>query len=454
MRVSVEITSSLGRKLTVVVPAQQIETRVKARLQEISKTAKLPGYRPGMLPEKIAKERFGATARNEVIQETIDASLKEAITQEKLRPAENPVMQSFKGEPGEPLEYSVTFDVMPDVELNSMQDVVLEKMTAPIEDTDVNRVLEQIRQQQMDWEPSERPAEMGDKLVVDIQKLINGVPDLGSERQNTFFVLSEATEKAGFGALKGAKKGDAITVVLPPYDHPSNPSKEPTSLRVNIHSVYVSKLPELNDEFAKKLGIKEGGLAELRNELKQQMAKELERVIKNDLREQVVVKLLERHKPELPKNMVERQYQYLIKEVLANIERQSGRKAAPEQLSQADRDQLTAMAQRRVSLTLIYASISKQHNISVEQKRINEFIGQIASQYENPQTALKTIQGNQNLLANIHNQVLEEQIVDHLLGQVQFKEKAMTYEEIMVPKQAQTHHDHESDHVHDENCNH
>ncbi len=450
MRVSVEITSSLGRRMTVVVPAAQIENQVQARLEKLSHTANLPGYRRGKVPQKVVAQQYGAAARSEALDEILQSSLGDALVQEKLQPAGMPVVQSFKADPGHPLEYSVTFEITPEVHVKDISDVAIEKLVAPIEESDVIRVLEQIRGQHVEWEEVQRPATMGDKITADIQRLVDGQPDANVQERNTFFIMDEKTLQAGFSALLNTKAGDRIVVDLPSQQLDQNNEAKTFQVAVKVIAVFAPKLPALSDDFATKLGVT-GGLEALRQEIQKQMQHELERVLNSKLKEQIINVLIERHTFELPKSMIDAEYQRLEQELIANIEKQTKQKIKPDQIAEADRNYLSNMAQRRVTLGLLFSALVKQHNISIDKARVQAQIAHIVGSFENPEEIAKMVYSNKNMMSNIHSQVLEEQIVEQLLKQIQYKEKNVSYAEVMELNKPTTH---EQVHVHDEHCNH
>jgi trigger factor len=215
MDISVEITGSLARRLTVAVPASEITSAIQKRIQKLSKTAKLDGFRPGKIPAKVIEQRFGPALRGEAIEELLQSSLTTALKQEKLQPAETPTIQSLEAEEGQPLKYSATFEVYPEVHVNSLADVTLEKTVVNIEESDIDRVLEQMRKQHAEWQEVNRAIQAGDKVTMDFVRIVDGKPQTESEQKNVSLIMDEGRIPAGFDKLLGAKAGDELTFDLP-----------------------------------------------------------------------------------------------------------------------------------------------------------------------------------------------------------------------------------------------
>lgn len=215
MDISVEITGSLARRLTVAVPASEINNAIQKRIQKLTKTAKLDGFRPGKIPAKVIQQRFGDAIRGEAIEEVLQSSLRTALTQEKLQPAEPPTIQSLEADEGQPLKYSAIFEVYPEVHVNSLANVTLEKTVVAIEDADIARVLDQMRKQHAEWEEVNRPIQLGDKVTMDFIRVIDDKPQADTEQKNVSLILDEGRIPAGFDKLIGAKAGDEVTIDLP-----------------------------------------------------------------------------------------------------------------------------------------------------------------------------------------------------------------------------------------------
>jgi trigger factor len=429
MSVFVEITSSLGRRLTVSVPVEQVKAATQAELTKIARTAKIDGFRAGKIPTSVIEKRFGTYAHSEAVEKLLQSSLRDALIAENLHPAATPVVQSLKAEPGKAIEYNVTFDVYPEVKLQNLSDAALEKPTVTITEADVDQVLNQIRQQHVLWEEVVRPAAIGDRLTVDIQGMLNDQPVEQLNDKNTHLVLDETALPAEFLVLQGTQAGDTITLSLP-ANQTAAAKQVVSHLLVTVHAIAEPKLPELDAEFAKKFGLAEASVESLRTEVRNHMQKETEQVIKNKLKEQVIEILLQRHSIEIPHSMLDEEVQHLEKDLRERIKQESKQKTNV-QLSKTDREKLQEVAQRRVTLGLIFPTVIKENNITADQERINAHLKQLMAAFEHSGNISETLMQDKDMMMRIQSQVLEEQVIDHLLKQVQLTEKAISYTEAL-----------------------
>lgn len=448
MSVSVEIISSLSRRLTIKVPAEQVREKVKAQLARISQKAKIDGFRPGKIPASVIEKRFGALAHSEAIDELLQSSLRKALLDENLHPATQPVVQSLKAEPNMPLEYNVTFDIFPEIKLVPLSDVTLEKLIVPIEEADVDQVLQQMRQLHVLWEDVQRPAQVGDRITVDIQGMLNGEPVEKLHDKNVPLVLDEATLPPVFLGLIGAQTGDSITLDLS-KDKNAPAAQGVSHLLVTIHAVAESKLPEVDTAFAKKLGVVGDSVEALRADVRKHMTQEVDRVLKGRLKEQVLEALVAHHPLELPHAAIEEEFRHLENDLRQRIKQETKQKTDV-QLSKTDREKLQSIARRRVALGLIFPTIIKEYKLKADDKRVAEHINRLMGAFENSETMLKSLSQNPKMMEQIQAQVLEEQAVDKLLSQVQFKEKTISYQQALelgkAPHDHKHHgHDHPSD---------
>jgi trigger factor len=442
MSVFVEITSSLGRRLTVSVPAPEVTKAIKSQLTRLAQKAKIPGFRPGKIPPRVIEQRFGGLARGEAIEELLQSSLRQALIEEKLQPAETPTVQSLKADPDMPLEYTATFEIYPQVQLRDLTDVKLEKWVVSITEDDVSQVLGQMRKMHVTWEETSRPAEFGDRLTADLQGLNQGEPIAELTEKNTFLILDEAALPPGFSALIGAQVGDTVTIELP------KESSNVSQAQVFIHKIEQAKLPELDAEFAKKMGLADGNAEALQAEVRKHIEQELAQLIKSRLKAQIIDALLAHHSIELPRAMVDEEFQQMEKDLRARVKEEAKQKNNV-QLSKADREKLLVIARQRVTLGLLFPAIIKAHDIKLDSDLVTAQLERLKSAFENAEDMLGALTNDKNLMMRIQSQVLEDQVVERLLQQVRFTEKTLTYSEALQlsqeEKNGHTHRHHPPD---------
>ncbi|MCK4950978.1 MAG: trigger factor, partial [Gammaproteobacteria bacterium] len=307
MQVSVETTSGLERKLTVQVPAERIENEVASRLKSLAGRVKIDGFRPGKVPLSVVKKRYDGQVRQEVVGEILQSTFQEAITQENLRPAGGPQIDTVDSAPGQGLEYCATFEVYPEIQLNDLGKVSFEKLVASVEEKDVDQMFERLRQQRANWEPVERAAKEKDQVVIDFEGSIDGKVFDGGKGSKIELVLGSKTMIEGFeDQLLEAGTGEhrTLNVKFPDEYHNQDLAGKDATFEVDVISVSEPALPEVDDEFAKSFGV-DKGLDAFRDEVQKTMEKELDQAIKAKVKTAVMDALLEANKPDVPKALVE-----------------------------------------------------------------------------------------------------------------------------------------------------
>src|SRR3990170_7965424 len=307
MQVSLERVGALGRRLTVAVPADEVEKSYGARLQRLSTRVKLPGFRPGRGPLKMVEARYGGELMEEVAGDLIETSFREAIGREGLRPAGGPRISRKSLARGATLEYTAEFEVYPEIERLDLRGVHIERPVAQIAAEDVDRTLETIRKQRVTWSPIARAARADDRLKIDFVGRIAGKEFEGGVAKGVSVVLGAGTLLEGIeNGLVGATAGEVKTLVVPfPADH-RNPALagQTVDFEVTVHEVAEPVLPELNAEFAGTLGVPDGSLETLRADIRANLEREAAARSRTVLRSRVWKALLEGNRFEVPQSLV------------------------------------------------------------------------------------------------------------------------------------------------------
>ena len=435
MHVSVETADGLKRRMTVAVEEERIDKAVQGRLKDLSRTVKLKGFRKGKVPLKVVQQHYGAQVRQDVIGDVLQSSFYEAVEQEKLRPAGAPDFEPKTMEPGKGLEYVATFEVYPEIELADLSKETVIKPVVEITEEDVDAMIENIRRQHMTWEAVDRPAEEGDRVTVDFKGTIEGEPFEGGEGTDMEVVIGEGRLISGFeDGLMGVKAGDEKTLELtfPEDYHAKELAGKPVQFAIKVKKVEAPKLPEVDAEFAKQLGIEDGDLAKMREEIRANMQRELDSKLQGKIKEAVMEVLLGSHDFPVPEALVTQEAQALARQMQENFARQ-GLKAEDLKLEPAMfRDQ----AWRRVKLGLLMAEIVKANDLKVDPARVKAKVEEIAAPYEHPEEVVKWYYADPRRLGEVESLVFEEQVVDWVLEQAQVEEKPQTFNEIMNPEAA------------------
>lgn len=435
MQVSLEAISALERRLTIGVPAERVENEINARLQRAAQNVRIPGFRPGKVPMKIVRQRFGEGVRQEVVGEVLSQTFAEAIQQEQLKPAGRPSIQSKSLEEGKDLEYVATFEVFPDIVLADYSAIEVFKPVAEVTEQDLDKMIENLRTQQGTWEVVSRPAQSGDEVNIDFAGRKDGEAFEGGTAEGSTLVIGSNRMIPGFeDAVVGMKVGEEKVVPLTfPADYHSEALKgAAVEFTIKLNSVKEQKPAELNDAFFSKFGVKEGGEAAFRKEVGQNMARELKNATKNKIKNQVMDGLLKVHEDlSVPAALVAEE----IKVLRGQMVQQFGSTNSDIDFSSIlPDDMFREQSQRRVKLGLILNEIIIKENVRPDAAEVRSAIEEVASTYEDPKEVVDWYYSNRQQLQGIEAMVAEDKVVEQLLARVKVSEKPASYEEVLKPE--------------------
>ena len=418
MEVSIENTGGLARRMTVQVPAERVDQEVKSRLQSMCQTVRLDGFRPGKVPLKVIEQKYGKQIRLEVADQVVNSTLQEAITQENVRPAGVPSVEPKELVPGEPLEYTATFEIFPELSGNIEYSFSVSKPLVEITEDDVAGMLENLRSQRGTWNAVERASQADDQVTVDFEGSVDGQPFTGNKGEKVPVVLGSGAMVPGFEEqLIGVSAGDEKTLDITfPDTYPARDvAGKAASFNVKVHAVSEIELPALNDDFARAFGIEEAGIEGLKNEIRENMNRELKGLVASKLKEQVFNGLMDANPVEVPATLVDGEIQQL-------------RAKQQEGVSQ-DTSEIEAKAERRVKLGVIVSEIAKHNQLQIDPDRVRQMVETIASSYEKPEEVVQWYYGNQEMLSGVQSAVIEEQVVDWIVEHsgVDLKEVKTTF---------------------------
>lgn len=432
MQVSVETTRGLERRMKVEVEEAKIAEAVDSRLKSMTKTTRIKGFRAGKVPLKVVKQQYGRQVRQEVLGEVLQSSFYEAVTQEKLRPAGMPNFDTENVGQGEGLAYVATFEVYPEVTLANLDGVTVEQQVVEINDKDIDDMLETVRKQHKAWQPVERAVNDGDQVTLDFAGSIDDVPFEGGSGVDMSIEIGSGRMIDGFEeGLKGMKVGEekVLDLKFPENYHQKDLAGKPVKFTVTVKKVAAAVLPEIDAELAKKLGIAGSDVDKLRDEIKQNMQRELDTKLLNKTKQVVMDKLLEIHDIEIPAALVEEESRTLMQQMEHNLASQ-GMKKAELKMEPA---MFAEQGLRRVKLGLIMSEIVRGNNLKVDDKRVRAKIEEIAASYEHPEQVVSWYYSDKQRLNEIESLVFEDQIVDLLLKKFTVDEKPAAFSEVMKP---------------------
>jgi trigger factor len=428
MQVSLSATGGLERRLEVAVPANEVASEVEQRLKQISRTARLKGFRPGKAPYAVVRKQFGDQVHTEVVGDLMRSSFAQALSQEKLTPAANPKIEPLAIGPGSDLKYAAVFEVMPEVKVSGADGIAVERPASSVTETDIDAMIESMRRQRPNFAAVERGATDTDRVVIDYKGTIGGQPFDGGDGTDINVVMGSRQSMPELEeGLKGAAAGEARTVTVSfPAEHPNKAVAGQTAeLQVTIKRVEEQSLPAVDEEFGRAYGVEEGGIDALRAEVRKSMERELADVIRNRVRGQVLDALYRQNPVDVPRALLEEQVQQL--------QIDTARRMGVRDASQIPaRGPFEEPARRRVALGLLMSQIVQNEQIKLDRDRVQTRLSDLVAGYpeEQQQEALRAYQQNQDAMRQIESAALEDQVVDWVLGRANITDKPMSFKEI------------------------
>jgi trigger factor len=414
--------------MTVRVPNAEIERAIAARLAQVGKTAKLKGFRPGKVPQKVVKQYYGGQVRDEVMTDVIRTTYSRAIAEQKLNPAGGPRIEPLGGADAggsEHFIYRATFEVYPEIALQPLEELAVEVPAVVVEDSDLDAMIEKLRGQRATWKTVERKAAEGDRVAVDFSGTVDGETFEGGQGKDIAIVVGAGQVLPDFDrALRGVEAGQSTTAtVLFPQDYPAkNLAGKTAVFAITVLRVEERQLPELDDEFAASFGLT-GGAALLRGEVRNNMERELNERLRAETKTRVFDALIRANKLVVPRALVEQEIGSLQQDAL----RQMGSTDA----AQAPRERFEALAQRRVTVGLLIQELLKQHKIKLDQSRVEQRIKELAAPYEKPDEAAQFYRSDRGMMAQVEASVLEDQVVEFLLSRAKSSSKSIAFKDFM-----------------------
>jgi trigger factor len=431
MQVSVETTQGLERRMTVSVPAERIDSEVESRLRNLSRTARIKGFRPGKVPLKVIESRYGPMVRQEVVNEITRDTFFEAINQENLQLAGMPRFMPRVMEAGQDFEYEALFEVMAQFELAPLDYVEIVRPVAEITERDIDNMLETLRQQRGSWREIDQPAAEGHQVVADFTGTIDGEEFPGNRGERVPVLLGAKrlipeVEQGFYGLSPGEER--SVEVRFSDDYHVREVAGKQAVFRLKVHSVSELQLPEIDEAFIRSYDVAEGTIEAMRAELRKTMNDEMQDAMREKLKRQALDALYrENSKIEAPRSQVEAQTEALM----AQAREMLMRKGTPEAEITLDRAPFEEQARRRVVLGMLIREIVRQQGLKADPQQIRARVEFIASSYENTDEAIRWYYSDRERLGNIEQLVLEDQVVDWVVSRVRLREEPTTFEALL-----------------------
>ena len=428
---TIETTQGLERRVSITIPADSVKSAVREELKRVAKNARVDGFRKGKVPPHIIEQRFGASVRNDVLNDLLPRHFFDLMFQEKVNLAGRPTFVVDSYEEGKDLQFTATFEVYPEVKLQGLENIKVEKPTVEITEADIDKMVDVLRKQQATWAETQDAAKAEDRVTLDFSGSIDGEEFEGGKASDFVLLMGQGRMIPGFEeGIVGHKAGEQfdINVTFPAEYHSENLKGKAAKFAVTLKKVEVMVLPELTDEFVSKFGPNSKTVADLRAEIKKNMERELKNALVSRVKNQVIEGLIEQNPLDVPAAAIEQEI-----EVLRNQAAQRFGGNA-QQAAQLPRELFEEQAKRRVQVGLLFSEVIASNELKADEARVKAMIEDIASAYEQPAEVIEYYNKNKELMNNIRNVVLEEQAVDAVLAKAQVTEKASSFDEIMNPQ--------------------
>ena len=411
MQATLESLNGLERRLNVSLPLTEIDTEVSARLKKIARTAKLAGFRPGKVPLKIVEQQFGPQVRQEVLGDVVKKSFGDAVREQNLRVAGLPSIEPRSGgEGGGAFEYSATFEVYPEVTVTDVSGLQFKRPVHEIVEADVDRTLEILRRQRVKFDPVERPAAPEDLVTIDYCGTIDGVEFPGGSASDHGVILGQGRLLPEFEAhLIGLSAGAtaAFDLQFPDTYHGKDVAGKTARFEVTLKRVAAPRLPDLDAEFAKQMGIEDGDLEKLRAEVRSNVEREIKARIRKRVKDQVMQALLDANELPIPKSLVDMEAQRLTQATMQDL----ASRGVDVQRLPFPAEGFETQAKRRVSLGLILAELVRAHDLGPRPEQVRAAVEEHAQSFEHPREVVKWYYQVPERLNEFESIVLEDNVV-------------------------------------------
>ncbi|PEI03494.1 trigger factor [Pantoea agglomerans] len=428
MQVSVETTQGLGRRITITVAADSIESAVKKELVDVARKVRIDGFRKGKVPMNIVAQRYGASVRQDVLGELMTRNFVDAIIKEKINPAGAPNYVPGEYKEGQDFTYAVEFEVYPEVELKGLENIEVEKPVVEVTDADVDTMLDTLRKQQANWIESDAAAGPEDRATIDFNGSVDGEEFEGGKATDFVLAMGQGRMIPGFEeGVVGHKAGETFTidVKFPDDYHAETLKGKDAKFEIVLKKVETRELPELTEEFIKRFGVEDGSVAGLRTEVRKNMDRELKGAIRNRIKTQAIDGLVEANEIDVPAALVDSEIDVLRRQA---AQRFGGNE---QQALELPRELFEEQAKRRVVVGLLLGEVIRTHELRADEARVNTMIEEMASAYEDPKEVIEFYSKNNELMNNMRNVALEEQAVEAVLAKAKVTEKETNFQELM-----------------------
>ena len=427
---TIENIGQLERRLVMAVPVADIDRQVGERLKQLARTIRMAGFRPGKVPLKLVEQTYGPQVRSEVIGDAVQKSFTDAVRDQNLRVAGYPRIERNDGAPEGELQFSATFEVYPEIAPGELAGVTIERPTLAVGEGEVEKTLEVLRKQRIRYEAADRPAASGDRVTVDFVGTVDGAEFPGGKGEDHAFVLGEGRMLPDFETgVNGLRAGEAKTVAVQfPADYQAKElAGKAASFAITLKRVEAPRLPDVDADFARSLGVGDGDLGKMRAEIRANVEREVKKRLGSALKGKVMQALLETTRPELPRSLIDMEIERLVGGARADLQSRGLKMENVPIDPQLFEDQ----AKRRVALGLIVAEVVKRFDLAAKPEQVRELVEEHADSYESPGEVVKWFYTQPDRLAEFEGLAVEENVIDWVLKQARVVDKPVAFDELM-----------------------
>jgi trigger factor len=430
MQTNIETLSKLERRLDMAVPAEEIDREVEQRLRRLSRTVRMDGFRPGKVPLKIVAQQYGPQVRSEVIGDAVQKAFSDVVRQQNLKVAGYPRIERKEGGDTKQLAFSATFEIYPEIKLGELSAVKIQRPVHPVDDADVERTIEILRKQRQTWEAVTRASRTGDRVTVDFVGRFDGNEFPGGRGHGTAVVLGEGRMlpefESGLSAVQASEQ-KTFPVTFPADYAAKEMAGKTAAFEVTVKKVEEPRIPELGPDFAKALGVVDGDLAKMREEVKTNVELEVKKKVESEVKQRVMQGLIDSTTLDLPKSLVEIELQRMVQQTRAELE---SRGLKLEKLP-VDPQALEERARRRVALGLVLGELVRTESLGAKPDQVRALVTEYAQTYEQPFEVVKWVYSDPQRLSEFEGLAVEANVVNWVLERAKVEDQAISFEALM-----------------------
>ena len=433
MAVNVETLEKLERKITLTLPVETIQNEVNARLRKLARSVKMDGFRPGKVPMSIVTQQYGYSVQYEVMNDKVGEAFFSAANEANLRVAGQPTITEKEGAPEGQVTFDAVFEVFPEVKIGDLATAEIEKATAEVSDAAVERTIDILRKQRRTFaqRAKDAAAEEGDRVTIDFAGKIDGEPFEGGKAEDFQFVIGEGQMLKEFeDAVRGMKLGESKTFPLafPEDYHGKDVAGKTADFLVTVNKIEAAHLPEVNEQLAKSLGVKDGTVDGLRADIKKNLEREVKFRLNQRNKQAVMDALVAKAELEIPKSSVQAELDRMVQSARADLKARGIKDVEKLPIPE---DGFRPQAEQRVRLGLVLAELVKANELQAKPEQLRAQVEELAASYEKPDEVVRYYYADNRRLADVEAMVKENNVADFVMGRAKVTEKKLGFDELM-----------------------